>query len=322
MKTFEKILIAVGTLALGYILYKKGKKELEGLEKQEQASNDELINLGVNPEKLRKEIMPEDDKKLVKSLYVATAFNSEFDMDIINPAKSIRSYNVVHVRESSDTKGKRQFLDILIEIPDYTGEKSNFAPRIADYMRCLKEGSDYIWSRLVVFANDPRPKLEGYLLISYVYNEKEYFELLKIPESVYGIFKDGKHDGLSKFFEEFINKRVTPEMKNAVHKWIYEDEGFDEGTDVAPRDIYLMYRISYPIRTGDHLTGIDLPRALRTLKYLATKFEVTRVEGKDPVYYDHLLFHHSENMLDYYTVNKKGEIVVKDIKFTESDDDE
>ena len=187
-------------------------------------------------------------------------------------------------------------------------------------MRCLREASNHIWSRIVRFAEDPRPKLEGYMLVSYQYPEKDrVYELIKVPEYVYSIYKSEKHDGLSKLFEEMMagNAQNNKELQDVLTKWIYEDEGFDDTIDVRPEDMYLMYRISYPIRTENHITGIDLPRAIETIKYMVNNMEVYRVENKETIFYDHLLFHASEDMQTYFTTDKQGHVVEERIKYRE-----
>ena len=130
-KKTEKILVGLGLGLLGifgvYKLVKAYKKGMEEIENQEFLETEELENAGVNTSKLKSEIK-EDEKDFTRMLYVATRFNEDIDLDLLDIDGVIDNldHKVIHVRQRFDTKTKhnesRRRLDFLIDIPDYTSD--------------------------------------------------------------------------------------------------------------------------------------------------------------------------------------------------------
>ena len=156
-KIFGYIGLAIGAITLGllgYHMYKSSKR----IKKQEKQAKQDIEELGVSPEKLEKEVKYHERDNFVKTLYVSTAFKSDavVDDDVLDTEDAFDSSNVVHVfqkrRGDIWTGGNfkdcynRNFLEFLIELPDYIAEKEVKGCRlhISDYIKCLKAAANHM----------------------------------------------------------------------------------------------------------------------------------------------------------------------------------
>lgn len=323
--------LGAGLLVAGalYVVTKLYKKEYKKIEEEKKQADEQLEELGVSPEALENNIIPgEDDENLVKKLYSAVEYNTQWNSDLFNIDGCLGNVeNIIHLRQSD----KNRFLDFLIQVPTF--KSGNYrSPRIGDYMKACKAASQYMWGGIVRVCPPPRECLEGYFIVAYGIEgrkDEEFYRTIKIPRRLYTHLANEKFDGLT----EYINQiRESGEVRGKLRP----DEVFDlipGNTDVyiniRPVDVILVYRISFLIRQREGGIGIDLSGGLKCLKYLTEKFKVRREnynqnnmtieDSENDVTYDHLIFHVPDennhwDFLTYYCAafDEKGErIVVK-----------
>lgn len=321
--------LGAGLLVAGALcVVKLYRKEYKKIEEEKEQAEEQLEELGVSPEALENNIIPgEDDENLVKKLYSAVEYNTQWNSDLFNIDGCLGNVeNIIHLRQSD----KNRNLDFLIQLP--TIKSGNYrSPRIGDYIKTCKAASQYMWSGIVRVCPPPRECLEGYFIVAYEIEgrKEEFYRTIKIPRRLYIHLANEKFDGLTEYIDQV---RTTGEVRGKLRP----DEVFDlvpgetnVYTNIRPVDVILVYRISFVIKQGDRKFGIDLAGGLKCLKYLTEKFKVRREnhnqnnmiieDSENDVTYDHLVFHVPDennhwDFLTYYCAafDEKGErIVVK-----------
>ena len=331
-KKTEKILVGIGLGLLGifgvYKLVKAYKKGMEEIENQEFLETEELENAGVNTSKLKSEIS-EDEKDFTRMLYVATRFNSDIDLDLLDIDGVIDNldHKVIHVRQRIDTKNKhnesRRRLDFLIDIPDYTGDSFR-GPKIGNFLTTFKDTAIYMSDELVKFSHPATRKLIGSVVISRKINGEEKIEYRELVPEVYKAFADEEHDGLTKFYETEKRKLNQTGPFDYIQEadWLFENypDLSREEEDLLIENILLQYQISFPIRSNrpDELYGIDTKSGVECIKYLTEKLYVGREDSRNKVEYRNLMFNapNEEGIPDlswYYTTNDDDKVVIDNI---------
>lgn len=324
-----KLLFGLAIAGVALLAYKAFKKECKKLRDAEKEETEELEALGVSQEKLQNDMIPEeDDNNLVKRLFHSVKFNSQWDEDLLDVKGFLENENVIHVRQSdtSDT------LDFLIEIPEVSLDDENKrSPKIGEYITSCSAAKIKMWKDIVGEDKCPEPysELEGYFVVAYELEPggEEQNRIVKIPRRLYQEYATEKHNGLTEYIKLVRSGVVKQKLDPRDVFSRYEYEGDEEVNVYNVRAIHVqtMYRISFHIRRIDGLgrktPGIDLPRALKCLRYLVDEFSVTR--GMITKTYDHIIFHspgdyEKWNLLWYYTtavIKDKGvreRIIVSD----------
>jgi len=331
-KKTEKILVGIGLGLLGifgvYKLVKAYKKGMEEIENQEFLETEELENAGVNTSKLKSEIK-EDEKDFTRMLYVATRFNEDIDLDLLDIDGVIDNldYKVIHVRQRFDTKNKhnesRRRLDFLIDIPDYTSDSFR-GPKIGNFLTTFKEAAIYMSDELVKFSHPATRKLIGSVVISRKINGEEKIEYRELVPEVYKAFADEEHDGLTKFYETEMRKlnHTGPFDYTQEADWLFENypDLSREEEGLLIENILLQYQISFPIRSNrpDELYGIDTKSGVECIKYLTEKLYVGREDSRNKVEYRNLMFNapNEEGIPDlswYYTTDDDDKVIIDNI---------
>lgn len=335
MKT-GKILVSILGIGFGifagYKLVKAYRKGMEEIENQEFQETEDLENAGVNTSKLKEEVKP-DEKDFTRMLYVATRFNSDIDLDLLDIDDVIENIDnkVIHVRQRIDTKNKhnesRRRLDFLIDIPDYTDD-SYRGPKIGHFLTAFKEAAIYMSENIVKFSHPASRNLIGSVVISRKVDGEERIEYRELVPGVYKAFAeedhDGMkgHDGLTKFYEIEVRKlgHTGPFDYIKEADWLFEnypDLSRDDDSLLIER-LILQYQISFPIRSNQpgELYGIDTKSGVECIKYLTEKFYVGREESKNKVEYRNLMFNapNEEGIPDlswYYTTDEDDKVTVE-----------
>ena len=331
-KKTEKILVGIGLGLLGifgvYKLVKAYKKGMEEIENQEFLETEELENAGVNTSKLKDEIKP-DEKDFTRMLYVATRFNEDIDLDLLDIDGVIDNldHKVIHVRQRFDTKNKhnesRRRLDFLIDIPDYTSESFR-GPKIGNFLTTFKDAAIYMSDELVKFSHPATRKLIGSVVISRKINGEEKIEYRELVPEVYKAFADEEHDGLTKFYETEKRKLNYTGPFDYIQEadWLFENypDLSREEEGLLIENILLQYQISFPIRSNrpDELYGIDTKSGVECIKYLTEKLYVGREDSRNKVEYRNLMFNapNEEGIPDlswYYTTDDDDKVIIDNI---------
>lgn len=293
MKKSVKILGTIGVLAgLGYLGYKMFKKEKKKILEAE-AEDDEIIkDLGINPEYVKEELIPEeDDNNLVKPLFLATYGSPDIDIDFIMGDTS-GDVPVVYVMQSTRhaKKGEEDIrnLDIHLEIPsDY--EKKGFKMR--DLVMGGKRLAKELWSDVIKYVPEPYSSLHGFMVLGLTeVNGKHYQRVFRIPEHFYNseTFTEGsKSNGLEEFVKGFAKR--TPEAMKEIYKklptWltdIFPDKAFET---INPINAFLTYKISFNIldtdedKLGINRIGVDVKLGLEAIKHILNEFEIERSDN-------------------------------------------
>ena len=349
-KKTEKILIGLGLGLLGIIgvvkFVKAYKKGVEELENQETKETEDLESAGINTSKLR-EKTDDEEKDFSRMLYVATRYNSDIDLDMLeingDPERGTEGVldcideKVIHVRQIFDTKprygesGRR--VEFRLDIPDYTSD-SYRGPKIGDFLSTFKKAADYMSSSIVKFSSPARQKLFGFVIISRKDSSGDTIvEYRQLTEDVYGEYAVGKHDGLTDFYKQekikFNHIGVYDYIKEA--DWLFKNcPDLDrEDETILIENIILQYIISFPIRSNKpgELYGIDVKSAIECIKYMTDEMEVKREDSNKIITYQNLLFHAPNkqgipDMSWYYTVDEETDnIVINNLIFKDEDDD-
>lgn len=325
MKTLKILGSLSAILLIIYVFYKNCKKEVKKLEEAEKKTNAELKELGIPVKKLEKEMIPGlDDDNLVKTMFISMEFSDKIDSSFIDPDKAIDSEKVIHVRQTTDTKTKRQRLNFTLEIPtDYiSSTKGNYnSPRLPDFIRCSKDAALYMSDNFVKFAERPRTSLEGYFVFEYRYadmpEDEFYYTSARIPECFYSRFAKDGHDGLSEYIEYLNTSRGgTKEEVQEITSYLFCNTGSREIGKINLVDAILYFNISFEIQDNIEPTGINLKTGLDCLNWLIDPengFKVTRGNkgnSREEFKYEHILFHAPDDskykkwsLLWYYTTD-------------------
>jgi hypothetical protein len=348
-KTFVGILagIALTTVAALAIRRATRREEKRLVEMKKQEDRD-IESLGVSPERMRAQVIEcerKADKNMVKAMFVGIESNPEWDKDVIDVDKALRSKAMLHIIEDTGNRGIK-YLNFLFEIPDLSGTKGYNDPRIGDYYVSMKQLKEYLWSRVVTYCKEPRGYMAVYLAYSYKNPNKKsdndhslISEVVEIPRSVWSKWAD-EHDGVYEFFTDAEENGILPAcQKKRVWEEVCEvltNDIVSKNPDIEtldtisprPEELRLMYKISFreAERAGDF--GIDVKTALNCLKYVYEEFSVTRKGSeKGGVGYDNFMFHapNDEGVFDsltrYYTA-KGGEVVHDSYSYPEDDEEE
>lgn len=331
-KKTEKILVGIGIGLLGafgiYKFVKSYKKGMEELKNQEFQETEDLVNIGVDTDKLKKEIKT-DETDFTKMLYTAVRFNSDIDLDLLDIDNVYDNLDekTIHVRQRIDTHSKhnesRRRLDFIIDIPDYT-ENSYRGPKIGNFLTTFKETAMVLSEDIVKFSHPATKKLIGSVIISRMKDGKSIVEYRELVPNVYKQYADEEHDGLTKFYEvekkRFNVTGVYDYIKDAG--WLYVN-----CPDLDPNDetvliegILLQYIISFPIRSNrpDELYGIDTKTGVECIKYLTEKLYVGREDSRNKIEYRSLMFNapNSDGIPDlswYYTTDSEDRVVIENV---------
>ena len=317
MKKTSKVWGAVAlSLAAIYVFYKKCKKEVKKLEEAEKKTQEELKDLGVSVSKLEKEMIPGiDDDNLVKAMYISMEFG-DGDTDIFDPDEGINSYKVIHVRQSTDTRTKRQRLDFMLEIPfEYLEEtQGNFnCPRLPDFIRCSKEASRYLSDNFVnngvkleQFKEHPKTGLEGYYIFEYRYadmteDQQSYFAPVKIPDYFYSRYAKNGHNGLTDYIKHLKQEGTSKDELHEIVSYLFYCSNGREISKICIVDAVLYFNISFGIQNTFNPIGINLKTGLECLDWLYDKFRVKRNKDSENegFKYEHILFHAPDESSKY-----------------------
>ena len=166
LKIAGGILFAAVGSYLAYRWIKKNyKKELDLLKEEDKRVEEELSKVGISKEMLETVITPEDEDKgisFLKSIYAGLRYNEKIDRSAIDIDEICKINNVIHISESM--YNKRRYLDIMLELPDYTSGGYK-APKIGDYITAFRNASQQLDN--IVKGARPIGKLEGYLTCYY-----------------------------------------------------------------------------------------------------------------------------------------------------------
>lgn len=306
------ILLGVGTLGyFGWQVYKNMKK----IENNEKKEKEDLENLGVSSEKMKKEVKPHENQNFVKKLYVSTAFKAEAIVpdDSLDTEEAWEQANVIHIfqRHRSEVNTHRNFrdchnrnyLEFVLGIPDYLDRSTKL--HISDYIKCMKDASDHMSSNIVKFSPYAEKELFGFLKIKYDnpnYDEDDEFSykelegFIELPSWTYACFENEKGHGLTELYKKVIIEKTFGEAEDAIQRLLKEK--YPE-TNVTVLYMGLAYRIVFPIQDEINTFGITLSSALDCIDYLCNEFVVDKshsnkygyVSGNDETIYDLLLFH-------------------------------
>lgn len=340
MKTFAKLAIGLGVLAIaGYVIFdmKRTKKEIARRKKE---NKDFLMESGLDEEEIiREELVPDDDEvkdgidcgvNLSGSLFNAALHCPELDLDAISTEAALSGRrHVVHITQSCDRRKKCNVLNFLFEVP---------------------------YSALGIDSNNRRPE-DGYvnsiilkktLHGSYNHEEEVFYESAFFKE-VKNIVAKGVKNNLDKVlygatldpfaYIRFMSKdedgndvevtrleRLTNDMmgwtrnyqQSEFVKVIHEsDETYkmigSEGEDVTVLDTFMAVRISFVMQDRFNPVGINTETGVEIIKKIYDSLEI---EGErwnaEPLRYDGFLFYKerevSDIKLEIYTENGLEEI--------------
>ena len=328
------VLGLVGGIFLGSKLVRAYKKGMEEIENQEFLETEELENAGVDTSKLKSEIS-EDEKDFTRMLYVATRFNSDIDLDLLDIEKTFEKLDdrVIHVRQRIDTKNRynesRRRLDFLIDIPNYTNS-SYRGPKIGDFLTAFKDAAIYMSENIVKFSHPASRNLIGSVVLSRVVNGEERIEYRRLVPDVYKAFAEEDHDGLkghdglTKFYEIEVRKlgHTGPYDYIKEADWLFENypDLSREDDSLLIERLVLQFQISFPIRSNQpgELYGIDTKSGVECIKYLTEKFYVGREDSRNRVEYRNLMFNapNDDGIPDlswYYTIDDDDKVVIDNI---------
>lgn len=336
---FGKILAWIGGIGLTglgiYAFVKELRQGIEELENQENQETENLENAGVNTSELREKIGKEDEKDFTRMLY-KTVRDSDIDMDLfelhddidrafIGSLSKIDGGNIIHVRQVIDTINRRgdtrRKLEFLFEIGDWFAEDDTYrVPKINQFLTALPNAVETMRKDIVKFS-EVRRDLVGYVVVSYdtPSGDDVVVEYRRLTKEVYGKYAEGKHDGLTKFYEIEKTKFNTIGFDDYECDWIYTNcPDLKEKESVAVEDIILMYSIKFPIRSNkpNELLGIDLATAIECIKYMTEDVVVGREGGKREYRYNHLIFHAPEpetnepSLVWYYDVDENENVII------------
>lgn len=322
MNTFGKSILALSVAAVfgvaGYKAFKSYTKTKQELDKKDQDEEKELNKSGLTREAVRDFMVPKlDDKNLVKKLYVSALHNPEFDIDTFDIDKAINGgVTTVHVRQDDENR----YLEFLLEIPSvvFTGYGNYRIPTIGNYVSSYSSLARELGDEVIKFTSTPHHNLEGYyVLTEKVIDGKEVPEneagqqYLRIPKDVYKSLADHKHDGLTKYIEQFHLERLNGGDPDNSTLTVSND-----GDLYYVEDVVLMSKISIPIQqaSGPFELGVNLESATRCLKYILDNLEVkrNRDQAQEGIRPTQILFHSWNgnywDMLGYYEEESNGEI--------------
>lgn len=306
------IIIAAATLAGLYIYrqYQKMKKELEN---EKEANERELESIGVSVQKLKEEVdSVEDDGNMVKALAVGTMFNADWDEDLVNTDLAVKSEAKISITQEVFGKGNSKSTDLVFyfDIPDYT-EGGYKSPRIGDYIKTIGDAAKHAQQNIIIYCPRPRARLIG--VVGVVYNDPDDPEYVLSDRAeitdpnIYAELADEYHDGLTAFYEGFVNKTLPDSVSDKLQEWV--DKKWKGRDELEIEEVKLVYRVSFPFQDQNGV-GINYKTALETLKYFTDELEVTKkFGGGESVKYENVLFYAPDKGLSwYYYVNENNKI--------------
>lgn len=317
MKNSNKILVGGLVLAgitAAYAAYRIFTKEVKKIEDAKQEDDAELEKLGVNPDKFREDLIPGiDDNNLVKNLYLGIARSSKWDVSVIDDA--LESETPVYVTQS-EYKGNN-FLDLYFEIPRFHDGDYN-SPKIGEYITNFERLKRDITNHLKYIAR-PYSKLVGLVCCDCRNLDGTVTQkFVQIPKELYSKYGNDRHDGLAEFIRLIHNndKIAGQEAVNAINSGI----GFPSG--VFRTEFILMWKLSIKITKNpvnqensdeNWDFGINLPLALKALRYINEEFVIER-RGGNLDYYNHFLFvppfeNDDVNLNQYYSIDPETNVV-------------
>ena len=356
--TNKKTFVSVGKIGLialaGWALYKllknSYKNELETLVEAKEQENKKIESLGVSPERMRSQVFDcerEADRNMVKAIYVGMEAKVEKNSDyteLIDLDGVLSSKAIVRVlEERGGYKGMTKYLIFLFEIPDSALEKrGNFTtPRIGDYYVLLEQLTSHLCSREVVYFSEPIRKMTVYLAYSYndsKEGDEKVTTTVEVPKSIWSRWKEGRRDGLVKFYEDVRKNKLTAIKKKGVFNEFQElltNDFLAKNPDSDPsefaahyEDLILAYKIGFIEARTEEENGITVKTALDCIKHISKNFKVVRNGFEDDgVKYDRFLFQAPnengifESLLRYYTTGKGGKIIFDSYDYPEEEPD-
>lgn len=297
-KLVKFLLTGVGLGVLGYLAKREYDKSVKRQEEQEEKRQERLKNIGIDPDRFDKEMVPgEDDENLVKALYMSV--DTEIDEDIIDIQNCIDNDNVIHLRQF-DVEGRDKTIDILFEIPESSSERGNFSvPKIADYINAFMKKKNELEKTLM---QQVRTGLEGYFVVKCKNEEgHEVLGTTRIPKEIHLPYAFGKNDGLVDYIDRMRADGLNIDLSNFK---------LDGCTDIEVLDIKLLFKLSI----NRELT--DLSTIKEILKDLVD-FEVERSGSKNSTVYKYIMFNAygpagNWSLLHYYIHEKGNGIVIRD----------
>lgn len=307
MENFGKIakfiLASAGIGILGYLVSREYKKSVERQKQEDKQREEELTEVGIDPERFEKEMVPGiDDENQVKALFMSV--DTEIDEDIINVQNCIDNDNVIHLRQF-DTDQRDKTIDFLFEIPESSSERGNYSvPKIADYINAFMKKKNELEKKL---KQQIRTGLEGYFVVKF---KNEYghpmMGTVRIPKEIHLPYAYGKNDGLV----DYIDQMRLDNLK----KIDLSNFKINDVTDIEVIDIKLLFKLSI----NRELVG------LKTLKEILINdlidFEVNRSGSNSKTIYEYVMFNAygpagNWSLLHYYTYNKGKGVVIEDYEY-------
>lgn len=248
MKTVRTLIGITITLAVGAILFKKIKKGVIKLEKEEKERKASLDKAGVPAEKLNEEVDPDDKDPFIKTVYANIEFcdplKFNWDRDVIRIESEdgkkngfFNSDRVIHVLQSDTNDGK--YLNFLFEIQEtaFSNKKETHNcgkyPKVRDYITTIKPIAKLVSNKLNKIYSEQYPKsnikinfedlvrssLVGYYVVSFrirgvcKHDGEEDIEIQKfvqIPKENYKDLDDRDSNvALTKYFQGVYNGSIN-----------------------------------------------------------------------------------------------------------------
>ena len=331
------LISGAAALALALWFKRNYKKEQEKLVAEKKAEDNSIRALGISPERMREEVLEckvEEDRNLVKALYVAVDSNPDFDKNVVS-AEEYMKKDIIHVTEDCDTHGNK-YLTFLFEIPDYARERGNYNElRIGDYFRGMSEMAEHVWGRIIKYCPKPQTRMSVFLGYSYkdpffnkekIEEDKEYIsELVEVPRNVWEKWETDAHDGLIEFYEDCYDRgdKAKAAVNDLIEKVVFEKYSgvaseLKEPINPRYEDVRLMYRVSFRERSDTYPYGVTLESGIETLKWLLSSFKVCKKgkEEKTEALYDNIMFHapnyggEFDSLTRYYTTDERTHDVI------------
>ena len=261
-----------GAAAVSYLAVDEYEKILAKNKKEEDKKNQDLKDLGVNPEKFKQEIeeVPVKDD-LVKALYLVA--DSNWDIETTWAENYITKENLMHLRQFTDPQTGVERFDILVEIlKDIPGNYRR--PGIGDYMRYFKQFRNEIQEK---FSLRTWTCLEGYFAVVHKGEDgHNYLGAVVIPKELYKSFATEGNDGLANYVKHIRKEGFDSIDLSPYVGW--------ENTKVV--DVKLLYKFSF------NRNDLDLSTAQDLVEHFYYNIEIKRDPNDDRmgIQYDHVVF--------------------------------
>lgn len=286
--------VIAGGILISAIVVKKFKKELNNTERSKKESDDDNDSPDDSGMVGEDDISEEKTGCMVKDILINIKKSPDWDVNrvMIQPGIEFAAHTI-HVRQSI------RDLDFLIEIPRLDNGNYNL-PEMRDFINEFKSSTDYIWENIVKFSERPFGVLEGYLVLSFEYDNDPKHERRymygKLPREAVARFRK---TGVQEKDSWVLTRCVTEIRKSLDNKdvnLINSGEDTDDRINIRIEDVKLVWRVSFRIRLeseiGRSSIGITSELAEKCLKYLIDDMEVVGNRNKS-YRYEQIVFYKS-----------------------------